>query len=108
MREAFQRFGGPKPSNLTLIYSPLRLNVIPSASALQAAKAAGFDAIFSVFQDRKRQAAAVATGAHFCRCGSGSCRHLCQFCYNPALRAAADPSKAILISEILDGDNHKE
>ena len=108
VREGFKMFGGVKPSNLTLIYSPLRMNVTPSASALEAMKAAGFDAVFSVFDRRAAQNKAVEGGAHFCKCGDGSCRHLCQFCYNPARRAAFDPSKAILISEILDGEKHAE
>lgn len=108
MREAFRMFGGVKPSNLTLIYSPLRMNVIPSETALTAAKNAGYDAIFSVFEKRDNQAAAIAAGAHFCKCGDASCRHLCQFCYNPARRSAFDPSKAVLIAEILDGEKHSE
>lgn len=99
---------GHKPENLTLIYSALNLNVTPSAAGLAAAKAAGYDAVFSVFDRRDRQTAAVNSGAHFCKCGPASCRHLCQYCYDPARRAAADPARAVLISEILDGDRHQE
>lgn len=108
MREGFQLFGLPKPENLTLIYSPLRMNVTPSASSLEAMKAAGYDAVFSVFDNLAGQAAAVNAGAHFCKCGDGSCRHLCQFCYHAPRRAAFDPARAVLIAEILDGSDHKE
>ena len=107
-REGLTLFGKPRPSNLQVIYSPLNMNVVPSKTALQAAKKAGFDAVFSVFQDRRKQAAAVQAGAYFCKCGDGSCRHLCQFCYNPARRAAYSSDAAVLIAEILDGEKHND
>ena len=108
MRDGFRMFGAPKPENLTLIYSPLRLNVTPSVTALQAAKAAGYDAIFSVFDRQEKQETAVNSGAHFCQCGNGSCRHLCRFCYDPARRVNRPDDRAVLIAEILDGDKHNE
>ena len=108
MRAGLEMFGSPKPDNLTLIYSPLNMNVVPAPAALEAMKKAGYDAVFSVFGDRSKQSAAVSAGAHFCKCGAGSCRHLCQFCYDPARRGAFDPARAVLIAEILDGDNHRE
>lgn len=107
-REGLRMYGKPKPDNLTVIYSPLNMNCVPSYTSLQRMKEAGYDAVFSVFQDREKQAKAVAAGAHFCACGDGSCRHLCQFCYNPALRASYDAGAAILIAEILDGEKHRE
>lgn len=107
-REGLQLFGSKKPNNLTVGFSPLNMDVIPSKSALLAAKREGLDFIFSVFNDRRRQAEAVQAGAHFCKCGSGSCRWLCQFCYNPARRAGYDAGSAVLIAEILDGEKHKE
>ena len=108
MRAGLQEFGRPKPENLTLIYSALNMDCVPSASGLKALRAAGYDAVFSVFRNRAKQAAAVSAGAHFCKCGSGSCRHLCQFCYDADRRAGRDPETAVLIAEILDGDRHHE
>lgn len=108
MRDGFRLFGKPKPENLTLIYSPLNMNVVPSVTALAAMKNAGYDAVFSVFGKREAQRKAVTAGAHFCKCGDGSCRHLCQFCYDPSRRASFDPDHAVLIAEILDGEKHSE
>ena len=111
MRAGMELFGAPRPNNLTLIYSALRMDVTPSAAALKALKAAGFDALFSVYNRLSTQTKAVSGGAWHCMCGNGSCRHRCQFCYNPAARAArgfADPSRAVLIAEILDGGRHRE
>lgn len=107
-REGLEMFGGPRPENLTVNFSPINTNVIPSASSLQAAKAAGIDGIFSVFTDREKQAAAINAGAYFCKCGPGSCRHNCLFCYSQKTRRRDyDASKAVLIAEILDGERHK-
>ena len=110
VRAGFRMYGGPKPSNLTLIYSPLLMDCKPSKKALEAAKAAGFDAVFSVSKRRAGQDAAVNGGAHFCQCGPASCRGKCLFCYDNDRRTASgfDGSAAVLISEILDGERHKE
>lgn len=108
-RDGLKEFGR-KPENLTTIYSPLLMNCRPSEKALKAAAAAGYDAVFSVSDVREKQTAAIAGGAYGCLCGPGSCRGKCLFCYDADRRTAAgyDGSRAVLISEILDGERHRE
>lgn len=102
---------GYKPSNIIVGYSPIQMNVIPSEKALIMAKKSGFDFIFGVNDTWANQEKSLVYGGYKCRCGVNSCGLHCQFCYNAKKRAELGYSmteKAVFVSEILDGERHKE
>lgn len=104
---------GYKPNNVIVGFSPINMNVIPSNDALIAAKKQGFDFIFGVNDTYANQEKSLINGGYKCKCGENSCRIHCQFCYNAKKRAElgynmATDNKAVFISEILDGERHKE
>lgn len=102
---------GYKPANIIVGYSPIQMNVIPSEKSLIMAKKSGFDFIFGVNDTWANQGKSLVNGGYKCRCGENSCRLHCQFCYNAKKRAELGYSmteKAVFVSEILDGERHKE
>lgn len=102
---------GYKPSNIIVGYSPIQMNVIPSEKSLIMAKKSGFDFIFGVNDTWANQEKSLVNGGYKCRCGENSCGLHCQFCYSAKKRAELGYSmteKAVFVSEILDGERHKE
>ena len=104
---------GYKPENIIVGFSPIHMNVIPSEKSLIAAKNSGFDFIFGVNDTYANQEKSLMNGGHKCKCGENSCGLTCQFCYSAARRQElgynmAASNKAVFISEILDGERHKE
>lgn len=102
---------GYKPANIIVGYSPIQMNVIPSEKSLIMAKKSGFDFIFGVNDTWANQEKSLVNGGYKCRCGENSCGLHCQFCYNAKKRAELGYSmteKAVFVSEILDGERHKE
>lgn len=104
---------GYKPENIIVGFSPIHMNVIPTEKSLIAAKNNGFDFIFGVNDTWANQEKSLVNGGHKCKCGENSCGLTCQFCYSAARRQElgynmAASNKAVFISEILDGERHKE
>lgn len=104
---------GYKPENIIVGFSPIQLNIVPTEKSLMAAKNNGFDFIFGVNDTWKNQEKSLINGGYKCKCGENSCGIHCQFCYNAARRRElgynmATDNKAVFISEILDGERHKE
>lgn len=102
---------GYKPANIIVGYSPIQMNVIPSEKSLIMAKKSGFDFIFGVNDTWANQEKSLLNGGYKCRCGENSCGLHCRFCYDAKRRAELGYSmteKAVFVSEILDGERHKE
>lgn len=109
-RDGLQLFGY-KPNNIIVGFSPIQMNVIPSKQALTAAKNAGFDFIFGVNDTYANQEKSLINGGYKCKCGENSCGMHCRFCYSAARRQELGydmTNQAVYISEILDGERHKE
>ena len=89
------------------------MNIIPSEKSLVQAKNNGFDFIFGVNDTWANQDRSLVNGGHKCKCGEHSCGIHCRFCYSAMRRRElgydmSTDNKAVFISEILDGERHKE
>ena len=109
-RDGLKLFG-KKPENIIIGFSPIAMNVIPSPVALKKAKNIGFDFIFGVNDTYTNQEKSLQFGGYKCHCGTNSCHGTCQFCYSAKKRHELGynmTDSAVYISEILDGERHKE
>lgn len=100
---------GAFPKNLRVIFSATLTDQYFTEYQLKALKAAGYDAVFAVYETWHSQDIAVNSGAFRCVCGRGSCKHHCHFCYDFFENTSAFPAdRAAWIAEIKDGERHKE